>query len=583
MNGSKFTRLFLITSKNKPPFYEGEMTTSQPKNTSEWQLHRVLQRANLLQYYDTFISQGGDDVQQLCEAGEEEFLEIMALVGMASKPLHVRRLQKALQEWVANPAAFQGQIQMPMIGTPPGATGNQSSQLGQTVPKMNLNGGQVNRDQANPYQMHSSTSPVMNARSWSPSPLIQPTTSPGPANMVGGNQSEIKEENSHSQSPIPTPVLVESQINAIAEAATNIAKAIPYFEAKPLNMKKQINKDIMALQQQPDDSPNRLDEMRKYAAIYGRFDSKRKNIKPMSMHEISVNEAAAQLCLHMPTLLTRREDLFPLARQVVKDSGYQYSKGHSRLICSTASTRSGETVLPSAKRSRLDPTFLKMLETYPGMYVPFEFERSQVMNDRMSAVIKEIGSLNQTQDEFKKQIQAAQERGDIETAKPLQDQYDQNVTKLEKLLSEQAEMKKVNKFSRMPKLGFDDDDISSDLQSGGSSPSNSADGDDFAAHLRAQFDPNAKTKLLNDTLFDEGLRIAQQYGMADFAKELKGLQVPGEEDEEPSNIPTFNNNNGQSQNSIVKNPANESPQNNHVISDTCEDGKTNELPVNGDS
>ena len=46
---------------------------------------------------------GGDDVHQLCEAGEEEFLEIMALVGMASKPLHVRRLQKSLQEWVQNP------------------------------------------------------------------------------------------------------------------------------------------------------------------------------------------------------------------------------------------------------------------------------------------------------------------------------------------------------------------------------------------------------------------------------------------------------------------------------------------------
>ncbi|XP_063585723.1 NGFI-A-binding protein 1-like [Penaeus indicus] len=77
--------------------------TSQPSNESELQLYRVLQRANLLNYYDTFISQGGDDVQQLCEAGEEEFLEIMALVGMASKPLHVRRLQKALQEWVSNP------------------------------------------------------------------------------------------------------------------------------------------------------------------------------------------------------------------------------------------------------------------------------------------------------------------------------------------------------------------------------------------------------------------------------------------------------------------------------------------------
>ena len=42
-------------------------------------------------------------MQQLCEAGEAEFLEIMDLVGMAAKPMHVRRLQKALQEWVQNP------------------------------------------------------------------------------------------------------------------------------------------------------------------------------------------------------------------------------------------------------------------------------------------------------------------------------------------------------------------------------------------------------------------------------------------------------------------------------------------------
>ena len=32
----------------------------------------------------------------------------------------------------------------------------------------------------------------------------------------------------------------------------------------------------------------------------------------------------------MPSLLTRRDELFPLARQVVRNSGYQYSKGHSR-------------------------------------------------------------------------------------------------------------------------------------------------------------------------------------------------------------------------------------------------------------
>ena len=43
-----------------------------------------------------------------------------------------------------------------------------------------------------------------------------------------------------------------------------------------------------------------------------------------------MNEAAAQLTMRKPLLLMRRDELFPLARQVVRDSGYQYSKGHSR-------------------------------------------------------------------------------------------------------------------------------------------------------------------------------------------------------------------------------------------------------------
>ena len=43
-----------------------------------------------------------------------------------------------------------------------------------------------------------------------------------------------------------------------------------------------------------------------------------------------VNEAAAQLCSSVPALLFRRDDLFTLAREVVKKSGYPYSKGHSR-------------------------------------------------------------------------------------------------------------------------------------------------------------------------------------------------------------------------------------------------------------
>lgn len=63
-----------------------------------------------------------------------------------------------------------------------------------------------------------------------------------------------------------------------------------------------------------------------------------------------MNEAAAQLCFLLPALLTRRDELFPLARQVVRDSGYQYSKGHSRsqFIAGFPSKLLGGNAVPSA-------------------------------------------------------------------------------------------------------------------------------------------------------------------------------------------------------------------------------------------
>lgn len=40
------------------------------------------------------------------------------------------------------------------------------------------------------------------------------------------------------------PVLIESQIKAIAMAASSLAKQLPYFEPKDLNAKKPINREI---------------------------------------------------------------------------------------------------------------------------------------------------------------------------------------------------------------------------------------------------------------------------------------------------------------------------------------------------
>nr|XP_011423951.2 NGFI-A-binding protein 1 isoform X8 [Crassostrea gigas]XP_034315292.1 NGFI-A-binding protein 1 isoform X8 [Crassostrea gigas]XP_034315295.1 NGFI-A-binding protein 1 isoform X8 [Crassostrea gigas] len=507
------------------------MSSIQPGNPSEWQLYRVLQRSNLLQYYDTFIAQGGDDVQQLCEAGEEEFLEIMALVGMASKPLHVRRLQKALQEFVQNPAAFQGSVTpaSPLVTsqTITSPTSHLATMV-TTVP--------IKVEPSQPVYPTATTMASVSSSGWTPS------VSPGPAtnNSNSSQESDSKDPPSvspittdkqsvrSSTSPTPTPILAESQINAIAQAAARLAKELPPFDMKKLNMKKPINKEIMVLINNPaDDDPNRMELLRRYAAIYGRFDSKRKSEKPMSLHEISVNEAAAQLCRHMPTLLTRREDLFPLARQVVRDSGYQYSKGHSRL---NDLMLGGVTTGPGG-RKKLDSGFLQMYvnlcESNPGMV------KNPEDSEKMSALMSELTMVTHNQEMLKGQLNTARENNQTDLVNSLQAEIDTATAKQLQLYTEQSELIRKQMRSSMG-AGFDED-TGSDFPSGASSPNNSGDGEDFnqqiRQHLYASGEILKSKPAMQNTLFDEGMRIAQQFGLSDFAEELKGLVDTSPEEE----------------------------------------------------
>lgn len=483
------------------------MATSQPSNASEWQLYNVLKRANLLQYYDTFIAQGGDDVQQLCEAGEDEFLEIMALVGMAAKPLHVRRLQKALQEWVANPAALEANGQtlptsagfplVPITGPAPGSIS--------AVVRDSVN-VQVHSTQTTPAVVSATTwTPQATSRSESPSDSV-PSPSSGSAGREG------KEDQDRGGSPMMQPVLLEAQIGAIAMAAASLTTKLPGFEPKDLNSKKPVNREIQNLISSADSSSNRLEELRKYAAIYGRFDSKRKNDRPMSLHEISVNEAAAQLCLHCPALLTRREELFPLARQVVRDSGYQYSKGHSR---------AADVV--TTKKGRLDPTFQRHFDA-SFKNVKQEIDKD-TQEERMSAVAQELASIRQHQEQVRAELAIAREEQDFLLTQKLQSELASLTTQQLQVLQEHSDVlrrprRQHRATGSRPNNG---DDTFGDNASASSSPI--SDSDSLNNLATATLDSlYAAFRNSNGTLFEEGLRIAQQYGMADFARELKELQ-----------------------------------------------------------
>ncbi|KAJ6625695.1 NGFI-A-binding protein like [Pseudolycoriella hygida] len=305
------------------------VTTTTPSNEAELQLYRVLQRASLLEYYETFLEMGGDDLQQLCDAGEEEFLEIMALVNMASKPLHVRRLQKSLHEWVNNPSFFQ---------TP-------------------ISSIEHVRSAFSPEPVTQSRSPFSTSQPYSPSSITGSSSSnPTFSNINSITNLSTSASSSHlSSTTVPlTPTLTENQVARLTAAAETLSRVLPPFEPRAHSSKKRSSKDgwdvVMGMN---DCDPRRMEEIRKFSAIYGRFDCKRRAEKPLTLHEVCVNEAAAQICKIVPALLTRRNELFPYARKVVKDSGLGLAAGMARFSMCPSMSKIVEHDVNQPKRMRL--------------------------------------------------------------------------------------------------------------------------------------------------------------------------------------------------------------------------------------
>uniref|UniRef100_A0A1B6DSF2 NAB co-repressor domain-containing protein n=1 Tax=Clastoptera arizonana TaxID=38151 RepID=A0A1B6DSF2_9HEMI len=493
--------------------------TSAPNNEAELQLYRVMQRASLLAYYDTLLEMGGDDVQQLCEAGEEEFLEIMALVGMASKPLHVRRLQKALQEWLSNPAMFQtplvaGGFYPRMATTPVTSSGSVSPNRNYTSPgPLCLKDSHPGRCTISPIPSHSQSLPgeTVQVTSGSPGQGAGASTSPGPS---PGSPLQL------------TPVLIPSQITRLADAAHHLVRSLPHLEPKANTAKKKACKDLEHVLTMAEDDPRRMDQIRKYAAIYGRFDCKRKPEKPLTLHEVSVNEAAAQICRLVPALLTRRDELFPLARQVVRDSGYHYSKGHSKSYSTNhmrgmSGFNNGEQPM-NCKRPRLDGSPLDVNEE-AGLRL-----RRQ---ERLEQIADELRSVNErTEDLLGSSVQTFKEQNDIPG---LQFQMEALQGRQTQLLLEQSELLKQNqvqpsRYFRRSNSGptsstcfeserQDTDDTDSQLSfSNASSPSQEVGDSRDSLTRESEIDRKSPSKLISlkqETVQDESvddLRVVKE-------------------------------------------------------------------------
>ncbi|XP_064142958.1 NGFI-A-binding protein 1 isoform X5 [Loxodonta africana] len=374
------------------------MAAALPRTLGELQLYRILQKANLLSYFDAFIQQGGDDVQQLCEAGEEEFLEIMALVGMASKPLHVRRLQKALRDWVTNPGLFNQPLttlpvsSIPIYKLPEGSPtwlgiscssyerNSNAREPHLKIPKCAATTcvqslGQGKSDVVGSLALQS----VGDSRLWQGHHATESEHSLSPADL--GSPASPKES---------SEALDAAAALSVAECVERMAPTLPKSDLNEvkelLKTNKKLAKMIGHIFEMSDDDPRKEEEIRKYSAIYGRFDSKRKDGKHLTLHEhqgsrqLTVNEAAAQLCAKDNALLTRRDELFALARQISREVTYKYTYRTTKSKC--------------GERDELSPKRIKVEDGFP------EFQDSvQTLFQQAKAKSEELAALSSQQPE----------------------------------------------------------------------------------------------------------------------------------------------------------------------------------------
>ncbi|KAF3824284.1 hypothetical protein GH733_008569 [Mirounga leonina] len=373
------------------------MAAALPRTLGELQLYRILQKANLLSYFDAFIQQGGDDVQQLCEAGEEEFLEIMALVGMASKPLHVRRLQKALRDWVTNPGLFNQPLtslpvsSIPIYKLPEGSPtwlgiscssyerNSNAREPHLKIPKCAATTcvqslGQGKSDVVGSLVLHG----VAESRLWQGHHATESEHSLSPADL--GSPASPRES---------SEALDAAAALSVAECVERMAPTLPksdLHEVKELlKTNKKLAKMIGHIFEMSDDDPHKEEEIRKYSAIYGRFDSKRKDGKHLTLHEVkahiflcmyvlTVNEAAAQLCVKDNALLTRRDELFALARQISREVTYKYTYRTTKSKC--------------GERDELSPKRIKVEDGFPDFQdsVQTLFQQAKAKSEELTAL-----------------------------------------------------------------------------------------------------------------------------------------------------------------------------------------------------
>ena len=402
---------------------------------------------------DTCLSflTGADDIQQLKELESSEFKQLCVMIGMASKPFHVMRFQKALQRQShLNPIPPVGVVP---VGIAASTSPHPSSHI-QPSPQIHT---PLNRTAA-------TTGAILR-------PLhiasLNPTTSSSPLQcppvFAGGNlPSAISNSATTCQqtsSFIAIPITPQSKYVTVTPQPNQSESARRLFLPPYLQPGSECRSfddlvdDLTPVQKTLGPSPfspsvwdtKRAEVIQKHSAIYGQNASKRKNGQ-LNAFEVNVNEAAYQLCLRDPTLLVRREELFTLARRAVKEGGYTFYHGFSKgKECENSVTLGGVT--PQKRHLEdsedEDPQSLHATE---DLYQPLT-ERKKRRSDRIRALEILIATNKSEQSVKLAALEKAQQSNDFSTAYHIQLEIESLGNKYMTLQMEYSSLKKKQRRS----------------------------------------------------------------------------------------------------------------------------------------
>ncbi|KAF7262198.1 hypothetical protein EG68_00546 [Paragonimus skrjabini miyazakii] len=444
-------------------------------STGELEVLLLLQRANLSQYFKSFIDHGGDDARQLVELLKDpnDFMDLVKLVGMDKKPLHVRRLRKVLQDFpnlsdrepsgsvtcetnessvseqVTNPMLFNVPVNAALPLFSPLTRDLSTSIMVNTIPNTVTQPGLLwsaispilQRMQANSliqllHESHSHTSsnwntsaiscgdnrlqsdvqlqiPCDNSFPASSVPFSSPTSgirSPIPAHKSLSKQngvdsescgtSDVRSKASHHgtptrpvlvrasspmenanvksptrtklkiepavriRSPIseiqvkhhvaessdqrltvrPSASLMKADLSKLLAAFSAVVPHLPTFPFRTLNLRNSSENELQELLRLPPNDPRRLEGLRRHSAIFGRFDAPKRLTRPLRHFELCINKLTHWLVRHNAELVTQREHLFHIARQIVNITNYGMNSTQSGEILNRLKTKMQELV-----------------------------------------------------------------------------------------------------------------------------------------------------------------------------------------------------------------------------------------------